>query len=84
MKWYVYIAQAESGEYYTGISANPQKRLVRHNKGNGARFALQYGLLGLVYVSPPYSSRAEARKREIQVKDWSQIKKRKLIQGELK
>ncbi|MEX0932253.1 MAG: GIY-YIG nuclease family protein [Candidatus Saccharimonadales bacterium] len=82
MDWYVYIAEAKSGRYYTGISPRPQKRLAKHNTGKGSRFAMQYGPLKLVFVSKKFRSKEEARKQEVKVKSWSREKKQKLINGE--
>jgi predicted GIY-YIG superfamily endonuclease len=56
-------------------------RLERHNRGEGARFATQQGPFSLVYTSLPFKDKSEARKREIQVKNWSQTKKKRLISG---
>ncbi len=82
MSWYVYIAKAKTGGYYTGMTQNPEQRLARHNSGTGSRFAAQQGPFEMVYVSPAFINKSDARKREIQVKDWSQIKKQKLIKGD--
>lgn len=83
MNWYLYIAKAKTGRFYTGISHDPNARLERHNRGNGSRFARQQGPFELVYISKPFKDKKEARAREIQVKDWSRVKKTKLISGEL-
>jgi len=83
MNWYLYIAKARTGRFYTGISTNPTRRLERHNRGEGARFAKQQGPFEIVYISSPFKDKVDARKREIQVKDWSQIKKIKLISGDI-
>lgn len=82
--WRVYLAVAKTGRYYTGISNDVDKRIEKHNSGNGSRFAMQQGGLTLVYKSEIYPSKSEARKREAQVKKWSRIKKEKLISGEWK
>jgi putative endonuclease len=81
MNWYLYIAQARTGRFYTGISTDPSMRLERHNRGKGARFATHQGPFSLVYISLPFKDKSEARKREIQVKNWSQTKKKRLISG---
>ncbi|MES2970996.1 MAG: GIY-YIG nuclease family protein [Patescibacteria group bacterium] len=80
--WYLYIAQAKTGRLYTGITTDPEKRLIRHNSGQGSRFAKQQGPFILAYVSDPIASKSLARQREIQIKTWSQVKKQKLINGE--
>jgi putative endonuclease len=80
--WYVYIAKAKTQRFYTGISNEPENRIIEHNLGRGSRFAINQGPLQLVYISSPFVNKSEARKREIQVKKWSRVKKLKLIKGE--
>lgn len=82
MTWYVYIAETRVGYFYTGITTDPEHRIVKHNSGEGAQLAIDQGPFTLKYVSSPFKTKSSARKREIQVKDWSQDKKLKLISGE--
>lgn len=82
MPWFVYIARARTGRYYTGITTNPTERITEHNTRQGSRFAKQQGPFTLVYVSPSFPNKSTARKREIQIKPWSHFKKEKLICGE--
>lgn len=84
MSWHVYLAITRTRRYYTGITTNPNKRIIKHNTGKGSRLAQQQGPFSLVYVSPPFPNKSEARKREIQIKGWSREKKEKLINGEWK
>ena len=84
MSWYVYIAKAKTGRYYTGITTDTLKRIEKHNKGKGSRFAQQQGPFRLVYESEVFLNKAEARKREAQIKRWNKGKKEKLINGEWK
>ncbi len=79
--WYVYIAKAKTGRYYTGIATNPNKRIIKHNAGRGSRFAIVQGPFELVYASKSFPDISGARKREIQIKGWSREKKLKLING---
>lgn len=80
--WFVYIAQARTGRYYTGMTTDTVKRIDKHNSGNGSRLALQQGPFVLKWVSKKYNTKSEARIREMQIKGWSRIKKEKLISGE--
>jgi predicted GIY-YIG superfamily endonuclease len=80
--WYVYICESKAGYYYTGIAINPHARLVRHNTAQGAKMARDQGDFSMIYVSKPFSTKSEARKREIQIKGWTRLKKEKLINGE--
>jgi len=84
MNWYVYIAKAKTGRYYTGITTNLNKRILEHNQGEGSQLARQQGPLTAVYISRSFSNKSEARKREAQVKGWTRKKKEKLINGEWK
>jgi putative endonuclease len=84
MPWHVYIAQAFTGRYYTGITENPQQRIIDHNEGRGAKFSRDQGKLELRYVSAPFQGKSSARLREIQIKGWTRMKKEKLMQGEWK
>ena len=38
MAWHVYIAQAPTGRYYTGITTDPTRRIQEHNRDEGAKF----------------------------------------------
>jgi len=78
--WYVYIAETESGQFYTGISNNVTKRIEKHNTGRGSKYARMHGHFKLVYTSEPLT-KSDALKREIQIKSWSHAQKEKLIRG---
>jgi len=82
MAWYVYIAQAPTGRYYTGITTDPHRRINEHNHAEGAKFAYDQGALRLLYTSPPLPDQSSARLREVQIKGWTRGKKEKLIRGE--
>ena len=82
MPWYVYIAQAPTGRYYTGITTDPHRRIDEHNHAEGAKFAYDQGALRLLYTSPPFLDQSSARLREAQIKGWTRAKKEKLIRGE--
>jgi len=83
MLWHVYIAQAQTGRYYTGVSTDPHWRINKHNAGLGAKFSKDQGPLTLLYISPPYE-KSKAWKREMQIKGWTREKKERLIRGEWK
>ena len=79
MAWHVYIGQAPTSRYYTGISTDPHKRIQVHNSDKGAMFSHDQEALRLVYVSLPFATKSEARLREMQIKGWTREKKEKLI-----
>ncbi len=68
------------GSYYTGFTHDLQDRLCRHNHGRGGRFTSSKRSLRLVYYEE-YGDRASAMKREEQIKDFSQNRKKMLIIG---
>ena len=82
--WYVYICESQAKHYYVGMSTDPRKRLNNHNEGRGAKMADDQGKFKIVYISPAFSSKSSARKREIQIKKWRRSKKEKLLTGEWK
>lgn len=82
MSWHIYIAQAPTGRYYTGITEDPKQRIIDHNEGRGAKFSKDQGVLQLRYVSDPFQDKSSARLREMQIKGWTRAKKEKLIRGE--
>lgn len=83
MSWYLYIAQARTGNYYVGITTEPTRRIKVHNAGRGSRMAMIQGPFTLVYTSEPLPDQSTARKQEIQVKNWKRAKKIRLINGEI-
>ena len=82
MYWYVYLAKAKTGRFYTGITTEPENRIVKHNSGKGSKFAKDQGPFELLYSSEAFLNKSKARKREIQIKGWSRAKKLKLINGD--
>jgi len=83
MSWYLYVAEARTGNYYVGITTEPERRIRDHNKGRGSRMAVSQGPFTLIYTSEPLPNQSEARKREMRVKKWTRQEKKKLIDGEI-
>ena len=81
MPWYLYLARARTGIYYTGITTNPERRIRDHNRGRGSSLARSQGPFTLIYTSPSLPDQSAARKREIEVKSWSRKRKEQLIEG---
>lgn len=79
-KFFFYIARCKDQSLYCGSTNNPEKRIVRHNKGQGARWFRDHGSGTIVYTEA-FDTLAEARRREAQVKKWSRKKKENLIKG---
>ncbi|HEY5269185.1 MAG TPA: GIY-YIG nuclease family protein [Anaerolineales bacterium] len=78
MSFYCYILECSDGTYYTGWTADPERRLCRHNRGRGARYTRSRRPVRLVYVEEQ-PDRSSAMRREIQIKRMSREAKEKLI-----
>lgn len=82
-KWYVYILECLDGTYYTGLTWKPEIRYDQHLSRFGGKYTAKHGVKRLVYLEE-HDDLETARRREKQIKDWSQAKKKKLITGEWK
>ena len=76
--WFVYILLCENGSFYTGIALDPQKRLLVHQSGKGARYTKIHKPVALVYIEL-LTSQIEAMKRERELKTWPRKRKEKLV-----
>ena len=78
--FYFYLLRAPDDTIYAGVTHNLSDRENRHNSARGSNWTTAHGGGQIVYTEP-YNTLPEARKREIQIKKWSRIKKEHLIQG---
>ena len=76
--YFVYMVQNSYGDLYTGITDNPEQRLIYHNEKRGALFTKRDSEFKIAFLEK-HATLAEARKREIQIKKWRREKKEKLI-----
>jgi putative endonuclease len=75
----VYIlTNARHTVLYTGVTNNPQRRILEHRAGEGGRFTKAYRIAKLVYLECGADIRA-AIAREKQIKGGSRQKKLDLI-----
>ena len=77
---YLYMARCKDNSLYIGVSNNPTGRIKRHNRGQGSKWIKQHGGAKVVYTEE-FNTYLEARRRELQIKKWSRIKKENLIKG---
>ena len=70
LMWFVYILLCEDKSLYTGISNDPQKRLLDHRNGKGSRYTRLHKPIKIVSLEK-LGSKSEALKRELQIKGWS-------------
>jgi putative endonuclease len=78
MDFYCYILECSDGTYYTGWSMDPERRLIQHSRGSGARYTRSRRPLRLVYVEK-LPDKGAALKRERAIKALSRPQKQKLI-----
>ena len=76
--WYVYLVRCNDNKLYAGITTNVTKRIKCHNQGKASRYTRMRTPVELVYKEP-HPDKSSARKREIQIKNWSRAKKEALI-----
>jgi putative endonuclease len=81
MAFYCYILECSDGTYYTGWSTNPQRRLIQHNRGKGARYTRTRGPVRLVYTEE-LPDKVAALKRERAIKALKRPQKEKLISSQ--
>lgn len=78
MSWYVYIVECSDKSLYTGITTDLERRVAEHNSKIGAKAVRGRLPVSLMY-SERLNNRAEASKRETEVKRWSRKQKLGLI-----
>lgn len=73
---YVYILKCSDNTYYTGITNNPERRLIQHNKGlNKDSYTASRLPVELVYCEL-FSDFSQAIEWEKRIKNWSRAKKK--------
>lgn len=83
-QWRVYILRCADNTLYTGITTDLQRRLAEHNgegaggEGAGAKYTRSRRPVSLVYQEIS-SSRAEATRREYEIKRLNKAHKEQLI-----
>jgi putative endonuclease len=78
---FVYIVRCSDGTLYTGWAVDVAARVKAHNAGRGAKYTRTRLPVKLVY-SEELPTRAEAMKRERQIKRYPKAKKLELVIGE--
>ena len=80
MNWTVYIARCRDGSLYTGVTTDPERRLVEHNSGRGGAYTRSKGPLVIVYTEMA-TDRSEAQRRERAIKRLTRTEKEELVLG---
>ncbi|MEP6262756.1 MAG: GIY-YIG nuclease family protein [Gillisia sp.] len=78
---YVYILNCADNSYYTGVTANLQKRMFEHATAKHPRsFTARRRPFQLVFYTE-FTDIFFAISKEKQIKKWSRVKKEALIAG---
>ncbi len=80
--WKVYIVQCADGTFYTGITTDVERRVDEHNFSDSlaAKYTQSRRPVILVYEET-LASRADAAKREYQIRCMGRLGKEALIAG---
>lgn len=76
--WYVYILQCADNSLYTGVTTELSRRLSEHNKKTASRYTRSRVPVQLRYFECR-KNRAEAQRREYEIKQFSRVRKWQLI-----
>lgn len=78
MGWVVYILQCADQSLYTGITNDLAARLSSHSNGTGAKYTRGRGPFTVLHAEE-YSTRSDASKRELAIKNLSRAQKIALV-----
>lgn len=80
-RYYVYILLCSDGSYYTGVTNDPDRRLLEHEAGlNPKAYTHRRRPVKLVFCND-FRRIEDAIAAEKQLKGWSRKKKEALIKG---
>jgi putative endonuclease len=74
----VYVILCTDGSFYTGYTKNIDTRIKLHESGKGARYTKMHKPQKVAYIEL-FKSRAQAMKREKQIKKLTHQQKLKLV-----
>lgn len=75
---FVYILKCADGTLYTGWTNNLEKRMDKHNAGNGAKYTRGRLPVEMVYFET-FETKEEAMSREFNIKRMNRSQKIELI-----
>lgn len=65
--WFVYLLLCRNGAIYTGVARDPDKRLLAHLQGRGARYTRSFPPVALLYREE-WEDKSQALRRERWIK----------------
>lgn len=75
---YIYIIECSDGSLYTGYTNDLEKRIKTHNDKKGAKYTRGRTPVTLKYFEE-FDNKADAMKREVQIKNMRKEKKLRLL-----
>ncbi len=78
--WYFYIVECRDKTFYTGITSDLIRRIIKHNRGKGAVYTRLRRPVKLVYWEE-FSDKFSAAKREKQIKSLRRAEKIQFIKS---
>lgn len=76
--WSVYMVRCKDGSLYTGIAIDVEKRIAKHNAGEGAKYTRSRKPVVVVWQER-VDSESAARVKEMQIKKLSRQSKLNLV-----
>ena len=76
--YFVYLIECSDKSIYTGTTTDVQRRFNEHKSKKGGHYTSSKQVVKILYTEQ-HATRAEALKREAQIKGWARIKKLNLI-----
>jgi putative endonuclease len=76
----MYILRCSDGTLYVGSTWDLERRLMQHNRGEGAKYTARRRPVTLLY-SEDFDRVEDAFRREKQVQNWSRAKRMALVEG---
>ena len=75
--WFCYLVACADGSLYAGITTDLERRVSEHNRGTASKYTRGRRPVRLVYAEPQ-PDRAEASRREWEIKALSRDRKQEL------
>ena len=78
MSHFFYLARCRDDSLYSGYTIDLAKREAAHNSGKGSKYTASRRPVEIIY-SEEFAEKADALRRELEVKKWTRAAKLKLI-----
>ncbi len=78
--WFTYIVKCQDQSFYTGLTNDLEKRLQKHNLGQGSAYTRARLPVTLIYYET-FATHRQAAQREVAIKKLKRLEKEKLVEG---